>query len=184
MMKPPMFLFCFLTLAASCAVCQNVRFNFDKNADFSKFRTYKWVSITNGTPAQGLTDPQIRGAFDAELAKKGLTKVDSETADLLVGYQFGIKKNQKLASYGSGWGYPTGWDVDTWQGASREAPSIIYEGELCLDMYEKLKHTLSWRGVASKTVDLDAKANDRQKHLEKAVKKLMEYYPPVAMVGH
>lgn len=51
-------------------------------------------------------------------------------------------------------------------------------------MYETSNHALSWRGVASKTIDLNAKANERQKHLEKAVKKLLEYYPPMAVVEH
>ncbi len=32
-------------LAASAAVAQDVRYKFDNNADFSKFKTYKWVPI-------------------------------------------------------------------------------------------------------------------------------------------
>ena len=32
-------------LAASAAVAQDVRYKFDNNADFSKFKTYKWVLI-------------------------------------------------------------------------------------------------------------------------------------------
>ena len=49
-------------------------------------------------------------------------------------------------------------------------------------MYAVSNHTLVWRGVASKTVDLNAKPNTRDKHLVKAVKKLMEYYPPAAVI--
>lgn len=32
-------------LAASAAWGQDVRYNFDKNADFSIFKTYKWVAL-------------------------------------------------------------------------------------------------------------------------------------------
>jgi hypothetical protein len=175
-----------LVLAASSAMSQIVRYNFDEKADFSKFKTYKWVPIKGATPAQGLTDQQIRDAFDTKLAAKGLTRVDSETADLFIGYQFGVGKTQKFSSYNSDWGYGAGWETDARHGGSitPEQTSTIYQGELALDMYETAKHTLAWRGVASKAINPKAQPNERQKHLEKAVKKLMEYYPPVAVIGY
>ena len=32
-----------ILLVASAAIAQDTRYNFDKNADISKFKTYKWV---------------------------------------------------------------------------------------------------------------------------------------------
>jgi hypothetical protein len=162
---------------------QDVRYNFGGTADFSKFKTYKWVTIEGVKQAEGLTEQQIKDAFDPELAKKGLTKVDSATADLSIGYQFGVKKQQKFSSYHPEWGYGPGWS-DAWYGDTASGDtSTIYEGELALDMYETAKHTLAYRGVASKAINPNAKPNERQKNLVKAVKKLMEHYPPVAFVG-
>jgi hypothetical protein len=163
-----------VVLVASSALSQEVRLNFDKAADFSKFKTYKWVPIPGGTHAAGLTDAQITAAFDSELATRSLTKVDTDSADLFVGYEFGVEKEQKISSIGPGWG------GETWSGET----SIISEGELVLDMYETAKHTLVWRGVASRTINLKAKPNDRQKHLVKVVQKLMENYPPRVMTGN
>ena len=42
--------FCFALMlpSASTALSQDVRYNFDKTADFSKFKTYVWVTIKNG----------------------------------------------------------------------------------------------------------------------------------------
>ena len=65
-----------------------------------------------------------------------------------------------------------------------EEDSSIHQGELALDMYATSKRTRVWRGVATKTVDLDTKPNTRQKHLTKAAKKLLEHYPPIATAGH
>src|SRR6476660_4733132 len=76
-----------LLLITVGAAAQDIRYNFDKNADFSKFKTYKWVPIKGAQPPDDLVDKQIKETFDAELAKKGLTKVDSDDADLFVGYQ-------------------------------------------------------------------------------------------------
>jgi len=167
-------LFGLLALVASRAISQEIRFNFDKAADFSKFKTYKWVPFPGGTHAEGLADAQITAAFDSELATRGLTKVDSDSADLFIGYQFVVEKLQKIRSIGPGWG------SGTWSGAT----SIIDRGELVLDMYETAKQTLVWRGVASETTNLKAKPNDLQKHLFKAVQKLMENYPPKVVTGN
>ena len=43
--------------------------------------------IKGATPLNNLADQQVKAAVDAELAKKGLTKSESDTADLYVGYQ-------------------------------------------------------------------------------------------------
>jgi len=62
-----------LLLAAGSSFAQDVRYNFDKNTDFSKFKTYKWVLIKDAAKASDLVDKQIKEAIDAELATKGLT---------------------------------------------------------------------------------------------------------------
>ena len=75
-----LFVTCLLLLASS-AQSQDVRYNFDNSADFSKFKTYKWVTLKNAAPVDDLTDKQIKAALDAALAQKGLTKVDGDTLD-------------------------------------------------------------------------------------------------------
>lgn len=165
---------------------QVVRYNFDTKEDFSKFKTYKWVTITGVTQSSGLTDKQIRDAFDTGLAGKGLSKVENDIADILIGYQFVVETDRKFELFREDWGYGEGWDTRGWheEGSSKEDSSIIHTGELALDMYETTTRTLAWRGVASKVIDPNAKANERQKHLVNAVHKLMEHYPPVVIVRH
>jgi hypothetical protein len=58
--------------------------------------------------------------------------------------------------------------------------STIYTGQLAVDMYDSANHDLVWRGVASKTLDTNAKPDKRAKNLGKAVAKLMKNYPPTA----
>ncbi len=45
---------CLILLAAGTAVAQDVRYNFDKGADFSKFKTYKWVPIKDAAKVDDL----------------------------------------------------------------------------------------------------------------------------------
>ena len=174
-----------LGLLITCAAfAQDVRYNFDKNTDFSKFKTYKWVPLPGATPLNDLTDRQIKAAVDAELAKKGLSVTDGDKADLYIGYQAAIGQEKEFTSFSSGWGYGGGWYRGGWYGGgpgmttTTGQTSTIYTGQLAVDMYDSAGHALVWRGVASKTIDPKAKPEKQQKNLAKAVAKLLKNYPP------
>jgi Domain of unknown function (DUF4136) len=175
-----------LLLGASSALGQDVRYNFDKNTDFSKFKTYKWVPIEGATKVNDLVDKQIKDAFDAQLAQKGLNKVDTETADLFIGYQAAVGTEKQFTSYSSDWGYGGGWYRGGWYGGAggmsttTGQTSTIYKGQLALDMYDPANKDLVWRGIASKTIDTKAKPEKQQKNLNKVLAKLMKNYPPQA----
>ncbi len=165
------------------AFAQDVRYNFDKGANFSGFKTYKWVTIKGAQQVSDLVDKQIKAAVDAELAKKGLTKSDSDTADLYIGYQAAVSQEKEYTSYDTGWGYGPGWGGGWYGyggggGMTTGTTSTIYVGQLALDMYHTQAKSLVWRGMASKTLDAKAKPEKQQKNLDKAVAKMLKNYPP------
>jgi Domain of unknown function (DUF4136) len=172
-----------LLLAATTSFAQDVRYNFDKNTDFSKFRTYRWVIIKDAPTANDLVTKQIREAVENELATKGLTKIDDDSANLFIGYQAGVSQEKEFTSFNSNWGYGGGWYGGGWYGPgggmTTGSTSTIYVGQLAVDMYDSANHDLVWRGVASKTLDPKAKPEKQQKNMAKAVKKLLKNYPPV-----
>ena len=163
-----------LALGVSPAAAQDVTYNFDQGADFSKFKTYKWVSIKNAQQVDDITARQLTAAIDAELAKKGLTKIDSDNADLYIGYQTAIGTQKQWNAYNTGWGYGPRWGG----GMATATSSTIYVGALDLDMYEPADKRLVWRGAVSKTIDPNAKPDKRQKNIQKAIEKLLKNYPP------
>ena len=171
-----------LFLATSCAFGQDVRYNFDKDINFSKFKTYKWVILKDAPTANDLVAKQLKDAVDADLATKGLTKIDDDTANLFIGYQAGVGQEKQFTSFSSDWGYGGGWYRGGWYGpgggTTTGSTSTIYVGQLVLDMYDSANRDLVWRGVASKTLDSKAKPDKQQKNLAKAVKKLLKNYPP------
>ena len=106
------FLLVFLALlvtGVSGALAQDVRYNFDKDAKFSDYKTYKWVEIKGSDRPNELIDKQIKAALEAELATKGLTETNSDDADLYIGYQTAIGTEKQFNSYSTGWGYGPGW---------------------------------------------------------------------------
>jgi hypothetical protein len=173
-----------ILIGVTPAVAQDVRYDFDKEKDFSKYRTYKWVPIKGADQPDELTAKQVTAAIDAELATKGLTKTDGDTADLYVGYQTAIGTEKEFTSYNSGWGYGGGWGRG-WYGYGGMATSTtygststVYVGQLDLSMYDSAQKQLVWRGTASKTLDPKAKPDKKQKNVTKAVQKLLKNFPP------
>jgi hypothetical protein len=181
MRRPFFLLLALLLLGTSPALAQDVRYNFDKHAKFDAFKTYKWVVMKDGQLSD-LPDRQVKAAVDAELAKKGLTKTDADSADLYVGYQAAISQEKQYTSFDSGWGYGPGWGYGGWYGGgggmTTGQTSTIYIGQLALDLYATAPKALVWRGVASKTIDPKAKPEKQQKNLNKAVAKMLKNYPP------
>src|SRR5258705_11316888 len=75
-----------LGFAACHAAGQDLTYNFDRETDLSKFKSYKWVDIKSVQQVDYLPAREIAFVIDAELAKKGLLKRDSDYADLYICY--------------------------------------------------------------------------------------------------
>jgi hypothetical protein len=178
------FLILFLLVGANSALAQDVRYDFDKDKDFSKYRTYKWVQIKGADQPDDLTARAITKAIDAELAQKGFTKTDADSADLYIGYQTALNQEKEFTSFNTGWGYGPGWGGGWYgyggmsSGTTYGSTSTVYIGQLDLSMYDPGTKQLVWRGVASKTLDSKAKPEKKEKNINKAVSKLLKKYPP------
>lgn len=182
MKKTVFWLTTLLLLTASSTIAQDVRYNFADYVHFDKFKTYKWVEIKDAPKLDEQKDKQIKDALDAQLAKKKLTKTDSDAADLYIVYQVGAGAGKPLTSYNPDWGFGPGWFKKGFYGGaygnSMLAPSTISAGQLAVDMYDPKNHYLVWRGVVSKTFDPTVPPEKQEKRLYKSVAKLLEKYPP------
>lgn len=172
-----------LSLAATTVFAQDVGYNFMPGTDFTKFKTYRWVKMEGVQYPDDITDAQIKQAIDTQLATKGLTKTDAETADVYVGYRVALDQEKQLNAYttggygGWGWGGPyRGYGYGG--GMTTATTTTITVGTLSLDMYDPAVKQLVWRGTASKTLDANAKPEKRTKNLNKAMAKMLKNYPP------
>jgi len=126
----------------------------------------------------------LTSAIDSQLATRGMTKTESDNADLYVGYQTAIGQEKEFTSYNSSWGYGPGWGGG-WYGAGGMAStttygstSTVYVGQLDVSFYDPAAKQLVWRGTASKTLNPKAKPEKKQQNINKAVAKLLKNYPP------
>jgi Domain of unknown function (DUF4136) len=158
-------------LVSFIAKGQDVRYNFMPGTDFSKFHTYRWVNIEGGAHPNQIMDAEIKQAVDSQLASKGMTKTDSDKADLYVGYQIAVDQEKQWNGYGMGGGL-------RWGGMASATSSTINVGTLVLDLYDPATKQLVWTGNATKTIDPGSSQEKNMKNLNKAMAKLLKNYPP------
>ena len=157
-----------LLVTAGTLTAQDVRYNFMPKTDFSKYRTYKWMSTGSAYPDQ-IMDAEIKQSVDAQLASRGMTKTDSDKADLYIGYQRAVNEETQWDAWGSrAFGMGTG----SW------TSSTISVGTLVLDMYDPGTKQLVWTGQATKTINPSSNPEKNMKNLDKAIAKLLKNYPP------
>jgi Domain of unknown function (DUF4136) len=158
-----------MALAAFSVAAQEVTSDAMPGVDFSKFHTYKWVTVEGAKYPNQIVDQQIKNSIDAQLAAKGLTKTDGDNADLHVAYQVGMQQQTQWNAYGMG---------GRWAGGMASAQSsTINIGTLVFDMYDPSTKQLVWTGRATKTVDPSKNPEKNQKNLDKAMAKLLKNYP-------
>ena len=167
-------LFCLVTAAA-----QDIRYNYLRGTDFSKFKTYKWVRVPKAQYPNDILDNQIRQAINTQLAAKGLTATE-ENPDLYVTYQVAVNQEKEWNSFSSGgdmwgWGRWGGWGG---MQTTTTTSQTINIGTLSVDLYDVPTKTQVWRGDASKTLGYGKDPNKVEKNLNKAVAKLFKKYPP------
>ncbi|MGH9747621.1 MAG: DUF4136 domain-containing protein [Candidatus Acidiferrales bacterium] len=160
-------------VATAPAHAQDVRTNYLPGTDFSKFKTYRWGAIEGGGHPNQITDAEIKSAVDAQMAAKGFTKTDSESADLVLAYQTAVDHEKQWNSFGTGRGL-------RWGGMATATSTPIAVGTIALDMYDPTARTLVWQGQATKTIDSSANQEKQQKNINNAMKKLLKNFPPKA----
>ena len=156
------------------AYAQDVQFDYDRSANFSAYKTYRWVDYKPVQVGDELLDRDIKRAVDEQLAGKRLQRVETG-GDLLIGYQAGISQEKEFDSLGGGlgrWGGPWG------MGNGRVTTATIDVGKLVIGIFDPATKQLVWRGAASKTLDLSKDPDKNYRTLEKAMAKLFRNYPP------
>jgi hypothetical protein len=160
-----------LFITCSTLFAADVTVDWDKQADFTHFKTYAWG---RGTPAKNpLMDQRIVAAIDKQLASKGLQKVDDPSnADLVVIYHAAVGEQTQLntTDMGGGWGWRWG------SGMSTTTVDKIPTGQLVVDIGDARTKKLLWLGNAKDT--LSDKPEKNEEKINKAVEKMFAKFPP------
>lgn len=181
-MKPTvrMLLWSMIALLATASAGQKVKVGYDKETDFSKFKTYAWAE-----PAMPVRMPLLFEAVVArvnvELQSKGLTKVPAG-GDLTLmpsgGVGFGIAGEASTPFNPTYSGPPPSLNATMWTGASGPSNAGVYvaEGTLVLTFVDRITNKVVWSGSVKQNLDMQQKTKSLEL-ADKAVIKLLKRYP-------
>jgi Domain of unknown function (DUF4136) len=175
-MKHVIFLF-ILLVVASCSSVQ-VSSDYDRTADFPKYKTYAFTEESLKLPIGQLDQDRMISAVEAELAAKGFTK--SENPDMMVDLLVKIQHRTEATATNTG-GYYGRYGRYGYAGGM-STTSINYEeytdGTLIITFIDNAAQKIFWQGRGTKTIDENANASKRESSINYAVKSIIAKYPP------
>jgi hypothetical protein len=160
----------FLVLTAA-SFAQQVKTDYDHNANFGQYKTYSWEKVQTKDP---LMVDRIKEAVNGALTAKGWTQVDSGGDVSIVAVEI-MQNQQTLNTFYDGFG--GGW---RWGGFGNATTTTeTYQvGSLVVDLFDAKTKNLIWRGSSSDTLSNNADKNT--KNLDKGVQKMFAHFPPEA----
>lgn len=171
-------------IVAACGPSIKVTYDYDGQADFSKYKTYAFSEDALKLPVNDLNRDRILKAIDTELAAKGFTK--SDNPDVLIDLHVKAEKKTEATATTSGTGmYGGGMYGGPWRygyGGGFSTTQVNYNdyivGTLFVNMVDKATEKIVWQGRGTKTVDEDASAEKREANINAGAKMIFSKYPP------
>lgn len=159
-------------LAATASFAKQVKTDYDRNADFSNYKTYSWEKVQTQDP---LWVDRIKDAVNAALAAKGWALVDSGGSVAVVAIET-TRNQQTLDTFYDGFG--GGWPRRGMGGFGDSTTTVdnYKVGTLVVDLFDANTKALIWRGSSSDA--LSNKPDKNIKDLDKGVQKMFGHFPP------
>ena len=163
-----------MLLFAGRLSAQDVKTDYDHNADFTQYKTYSWEHVQTKDP---LFIDRIKSAVNAALAAKGWTQVDSGGGVSIIAIQT-TQEQQTLNTFYDGFGGGWGWRRFGGGGFGEATTTTdTYKvGTLVVDLYDSKTKQLLFRGTSSDT--LSNNSNKNTENLDKGVEKMFKKFPP------
>ncbi|NJD30430.1 MAG: DUF4136 domain-containing protein [Gammaproteobacteria bacterium] len=170
---------------AGCASGPDIRADYDKAADFGKYRTYGFVAQagTDSGDFRSLSTQMLQNAAARQMEQRGYTR--AENPDLVINFKGKLEEKVDVEStpapyYGPGWGYG-GWYGAPYGGwGGTEVTTRRYNvGTLVIDVVDREKRQVVFQGAISGVVTKEMQQN-REASINRAVEGIFMQYPFVA----
>ncbi|MCC6332382.1 MAG: DUF4136 domain-containing protein [Myxococcales bacterium] len=169
-------------LAGCSSQLAQVRADYDRAADFSKYKTVAFVSELGA--AKGgfttLSEQRMKNAVKLQLERRGYTFVEAEP-DLLVNVAGKLTRKQEVTASSSGpayapyYGYRGGYYAP-WPGYTTVTTRDVTDGTLSVDLVDAKSKQLVWEGLAEGRVT-DEMREDAERVIFQVVSDIFDKYP-------
>jgi len=174
-------------LVAGCASQPKVLSDYDKSADFARYRTFGFVTQVgaDSTEFKSLAVQTMQAAATRQMEMRGYTL--SDNPDLVINFTGKIEEKADVESvpapyYGPGWGYGGfyGAPYGGWGAGGTQVTTRRYNvGTLVVDVVDREKRQAVFQGSVSDVVTKEMMAN-REAAITGAVNRIFASYPFVA----
>ena len=167
-----------LVIVWSCGSQLKVSSDYDKNADFTKYKAF----VVNDSKSLNehvtrLNQDRIINAIKSEMTKKGF-KEDTTSPEIMINTT-AVVKDMTSVSSSNYYSYGSVYRPYTW------GPGVSYkdydvntykDGSLIIDIVEVESKKLVWQGIGNKEIDAPTKHPERD--IPKIIGSIMAGFPP------
>ena len=170
---------------AGCASGPDIQADYDRSADFGKYRTYGFVAQagTDSADFRSLATKMLQNSASRQMEQRGYAR--SDNPDLVINFKGKLEEKVDVEStpapyYGPGWGYG-GWYGAPYGGwGGTEVTTRRYNvGTLVIDVVDREKRQVVFQGAISDVVTKEMQQN-REASINAAVEHVFSKYPFVA----
>jgi len=171
---------------AGCASSPKLRADYDRDADFSAYKTYNFIEHSGDDNYESLFHQYMTDAITIEMEKRGYVK--SDNPDLLVNFNAIIQDKTKVSTrpsstpmYGGYYGYRGGF-YDPWGGygyGTETHVSQYTEGTFNIDLIDAKQKRLVWEGIGIGRIT-DSTFENLEERVKEGVPNFFAMYPFVA----
>jgi hypothetical protein len=171
---------------AGCASGPDIRADYDKAADFGKYRSYGFVAQagTDEGDFKSLSTQMLQNAASRQMESRGYAR--SDNPDLVINFKGQLEEKTDIEStpapyYGPGWGYG-GWGgayYGGWGGGTEVTTRRYNVGTLVMDVVDREKRQVVYQSGIEGVVTREMMQN-REATITAAVGHLFSKYPFVA----
>jgi hypothetical protein len=155
-----------------CCSSLKMEVGWDKQADFSKYRTWAWKD--DGSIKDPVWSRRVQSVLEDELGKHGLTRSD-QNPNLWVAVHWRLSVDTQVVSYSPTWGY--GWGP-YWGVPYMTEVYQVPAGTMLLDLVDVGKKEIVWRGMASGEIRANKENEEREQRLREILAQMFADYPP------
>jgi len=173
-------LICFLLLfSVSCSTAK-VHFDYDRQEDFSQFRTYNFIPVPNELSADvnSMVIRRIEEAIALALGDKGFNRTEA-SPDFLVAIHLESKDKFNVQNWGYSYApYDLYYRGAGYWGSGGITVQQYQQGTLIIDVVKTADKELVWRGVGTKALSPNPTPKTIDRNVNLVVSKIMQSFPP------
>lgn len=162
-----------LLLMMSCAPIR-VSYDFERTADYSKYKTYNYYSNIDSGLSE-LDTKRLLDALDAGLQAKGITL--SETPDFFIDIKSSEYQENQSSSVGVGMG-GTGRNVGGGISIGFPIGQANISRQIQFDFVDEHGKGLFWQAVSESSIGPNASPEKREMTFKAIVSKVLANFPP------